>query len=70
MEIINAARKVTGREIPIGLTHRREGDAPVLVADSSRAREALGWEPVYGDIETVIEHAWVWLKAAIEKGCL
>lgn len=70
MEIINAASKVTGREIPIRLTPRREGDPPVLVADSSRAREALGWEPVYDDIETVIEHAWGWLKAALEKGCL
>ena len=67
-EIIEAARKVTGRDINVIDTPRREGDPPFLVADSSRAINELGWKPQYGDIEVIIKHAWQWLNAAIDRG--
>lgn len=37
---------------------RRQGDPPVLIADSSKARQELGWHPKYPDLETIVAHAW------------
>lgn len=59
-QVIDVARKVTGREIKIIDAPRREGDPAVLVADSTLAREKLGWVPSHADIETIIQHAWQW----------
>jgi UDP-glucose 4-epimerase len=60
MEVIEAARRVTGHPIPAVIGERRPGDPPELVADSSRAREQLGWQPEYTDIESIVETAWRW----------
>ncbi len=65
-EVVEAARRVTGREIPVRLSPRREGDPPVLVADSALARRELGWRPVMSDLETIIETAWRWHLARPE----
>ncbi|SMD10301.1 MULTISPECIES: UDP-glucose 4-epimerase GalE [Primorskyibacter] len=64
-EVINAAEKVIGKnhKIPYRIAPRRAGDAAVLVADSRRAREELGWSPQTPDIETIIETAWNWHRA-------
>jgi UDP-glucose 4-epimerase len=59
-EVIEAARRVTGHPIPLRDDPPREGDPPVLVADAGRAREELGWNPQYPDIEEIIAHAWQW----------
>jgi UDP-glucose 4-epimerase len=59
-EVIAAARRVTGHPIPLRDDPPREGDPPVLVADSARARAELGWVPQYPDIDTIIAHAWQW----------
>jgi UDP-glucose 4-epimerase len=59
-EVIDTARAVTGRDIPLLEGERRPGDPARLVADSSRARERLGWAPRYGALETIIAHAWQW----------
>jgi len=59
-EIIETARRVTGRPIPAEVGPRRPGDPPTLVADATRAREAFGWEPVYADIEPIVASAWRW----------
>lgn len=59
-EIVDACRKVTGKEIPEHLTERRPGDPSELVADSSLARSVLEWSPQYMDIEPIIETAWRW----------
>ncbi len=59
-QIIDTAVQVTGREIPVQLGDRRAGDAAVLVANADRARQVLGWQPQYSDIEEIIRHAWVW----------
>ncbi len=60
MEVIEAARRVTGHPIPVVVGERRPGDPPELVADSSRARAQLGWQPEYTDIESIVETAWRW----------
>lgn len=59
-EVIQAAQRVTGRDISFEEVARRAGDPPVLVASSQRAREVLGWKPMFTDIEAIIETAWRW----------
>ncbi|MDM8000433.1 MAG: UDP-glucose 4-epimerase GalE [Dehalococcoidia bacterium] len=62
LEVIQAARDVTGIDIPVRLRPRREGDPAVLVASSSRARSELGWNPRYPKLEPIIESAWQWMR--------
>ena len=59
-EVIEAARKVTGKNIESKIAPRRAGDPSRLVADARKAREVLGWNPQFPDIETIIESAWAW----------
>lgn len=61
-EMIEAARKVTGHEIPAKVVPRRAGDPAVLIAKSDKAREVLGWEPKKDNIELIIQDAWNWHK--------
>ena len=61
-EVIEAARKVTGREIPVRDEDRRPGDPPQLIAANARARELLGWEP-RRSLEEMIADAWAWHEA-------
>lgn len=63
LEVIEAARKVSGRDIPYEIGPRRAGDPPVLVASSGQAREKLGWTPKFDRIEPIIETAWTWHRA-------
>ena len=63
LQVIEAARKVTGRDIPYEIGPRRAGDPPVLVASSTQAREKLGWTPKFDRIEPIIETAWAWHRA-------
>jgi UDP-glucose 4-epimerase len=63
LEVIEAARKVSGRDIPYDIGPRRAGDPPVLVASSGQARGKLGWTPKYDRIEPIIETAWAWHRA-------
>jgi UDP-glucose 4-epimerase len=62
-QVIEAARQVTGLDIPYEVASRRVGDPPVLVASSARAREALGWAPVHTELEAIIGTAWRWHQA-------
>lgn len=59
-EIIESARRVTGKEILVEESPRRTGDPARLIADSKAAREQLGWQPKYDDIDTIVSHAWAW----------
>ncbi len=62
MEVIEAARRVTGREISIRLAERRAGDPPRLVGDAGLLRKELGWTPSHPDIENILDSAWSWHK--------
>lgn len=62
MEIIETAKKVTGKAIPFSIGPRRAGDPPKLIGDSARIRQVLNWQPAYADIETIIETAWQWQR--------
>jgi UDP-glucose 4-epimerase len=59
-QVIEAARVVTGRPIPVTLADRRPGDPPILVGSGEKAKRLLGWQPQYADLETILEHAWQW----------
>ncbi len=64
-EVIDAARRVTGRRVRVIEEGRRQGDPARLVAESSRARQQLGWRPRFADLETIISHAWSWEKRVL-----
>ncbi|MEP0885311.1 NAD-dependent epimerase/dehydratase family protein, partial [Trichocoleus sp. ST-U3] len=59
-QVIEAARVVTGRSIPVTMADRRPGDPPSLVGSGEKAQRLLGWQPQYADLETILEHAWQW----------
>ena len=59
-QMLEAAREVTGKEIPAKMAPRRPGDPDSLVAASDKAREVLGWQPQYDDVHDIIATAWKW----------
>lgn len=59
-EVIETAKIVTGRDIKTVECDRRVGDPPVLVGSSDKARNTLGWNPQYADLEQIITHALAW----------
>jgi len=60
MEVIEAARKVTGREIRVRVEPPRAGDPPRLVADPAKSKVVLGWVPAKSDLHTILDSAWRW----------
>jgi len=62
-EVVRAVEEVTGRPVPVVEAPRRPGDPPELVADSTRAREQLGWKPQHSDLRTIVSTAWRWHEA-------
>ncbi len=62
-EVIEAARKITGKNIEAKISPRRAGDPSRLVANAAKAKEVLGWNPQFPEIEKIIESAWKWHEA-------
>ena len=62
-EVIETARRVTGHPIPANVVPRRAGDPAQLIASSQKARDILGWDPKFADLETIIASAWKWHKS-------
>jgi UDP-glucose-4-epimerase GalE len=61
-EVLESARRVTGREIPVEYGPRRPGDPAVLFADAGKIQRELGWSARYTDIDQIIATAWNWFK--------
>lgn len=61
-QVIDIAGEITRITIPVVVGERRAGDPARLVADSKQAQTVLGWQPQYGDLTTIIAHAWQWEK--------
>lgn len=59
-EVIETARRITGRPIPEIVQGRRPGDPAILIASSDRIRAELGWEPRFPHLEEIIQSAWDW----------
>ncbi len=62
-EVVEAARKITGKNIEAKIAPRRAGDPSRLVADATKAKKILGWNPQFPEIEKIIESAWQWHEA-------
>ncbi|MDP2950615.1 MAG: UDP-glucose 4-epimerase GalE [Chloroflexota bacterium] len=60
LQVIEAARKVAERPIPVHEEARRPGDPPVLVASAEKAKAELGWQPQVTALEEIIDSAWRW----------
>ena len=62
-EVIEAARRVTGKDIPVRVGPRRPGDPAVLIASSDKIKRELGWQPEFQDLGLIVESAWRWMQA-------
>jgi len=60
LEVIESARRVTGRPIAVEECERRAGDPAVLVASSERIKLELGWQPKFAELDKIIASAWQW----------
>ncbi len=64
-EVIRSVERVSGRSVPWRLAPRREGDAPAMVADASRAAVELSWKPSFSNLDTLVETAWRWFSSRV-----
>jgi len=62
LEVLRAVEKVTGKSVPHKIAPRREGDPTELVADSTKLRKTLGWEPRHSGIEEIVRDAWAYYQ--------
>ena len=60
IEMVDAAKKITGVDFKVEYVERRPGDPAVLIGSNKKAKEILGWEPRYSDIENILKDAWAW----------
>jgi UDP-glucose 4-epimerase len=63
-EVIESAKRISGRDVPVVMGPRRAGDAPVLVASADRARRVLGWEAKRPSLDEIVSDAWKWHSRA------
>ncbi len=66
-DVIETARKITGKEIKVEIAPRRAGDPSALVANAQKAREVLGWNPQIPELEKIVESAWMWHQELDQK---
>ena len=59
-EVIDAAKRITGKPINVIFGDRRAGDPPALVGSAAKAQSILDWQPKYADINLILQHAWQW----------
>jgi UDP-glucose 4-epimerase len=60
LEVIDAVKRVGGRDFAVKLSQRRPGDPAAIVADATRIRSQLGWAPQFDDLDTIVSHALAW----------
>jgi UDP-glucose 4-epimerase len=60
MEVLQAIEREAGERLPSVNGPRRAGDPAALIADPTRARDALGFNPIHSDLETIVRTAWAW----------
>jgi UDP-glucose 4-epimerase len=59
-EVVTAVERISGRTLPVELAVRRAGDLPIVVADTSKLTQILGWTPKYADLDIIIRTALAW----------
>lgn len=58
--VIQSAKRVSGKAIPVQEGQRRQGDPARLVANADKIKRELGWQPAYPDLDAIVGHAWQW----------
>jgi UDP-glucose 4-epimerase len=66
-EIVSLVSKISGKDIKVEMGERRAGDPSSLIADSTKARQQLNWNPDASNIENIVETAWKWASKHFEK---
>ncbi len=66
-DVVDVAKKITGIDFPVAETERRAGDAPALVADSTKLKKCTGWHPQHDNLEFIIMTAWEWEKKLLKS---
>lgn len=66
-DVIAAVERVTKKSVPFKIVGRRSGDAAILVAEPSYAKETLGWEAEFKSIDSIVETAWNWEKKRVRS---
>jgi hypothetical protein len=59
-QVLDVTRSVTGIDFPVKEPQRREGDSPILVADSSKLKQRSDWKPMYDELKYIVKTAWDW----------
>ncbi len=67
LEVMRAVEQVTGRKVPHEIGPRREGDPPVLVANSEKLKRTLGWKPKFVEMQDIVSTAWRFTNARIDN---
>jgi UDP-glucose 4-epimerase len=65
LEVIDAVKRVSGRNFAVMVSDRRPGDPAAIVADSTKIRTMLGWLPQFDDLDTIVAHAIAWERQSI-----
>ncbi len=60
LEVLDAVKRVSGRDFPVEVSGRRPGDPASIVADVGRIRRTLDWQPHFDDLDTIVGHALAW----------
>jgi UDP-glucose 4-epimerase len=60
LEVIDAVKRVSGRDFPVRLSGRRSGDAAVVIAQSEKIRDRLGWRPQHDNLDSIVRDALSW----------
>ncbi len=60
LEVIESVKRVSRRDFDVVITSPRPGDPPVLISDTKKAENILGWKPSFRDIDSIVETAWRW----------
>jgi UDP-glucose 4-epimerase len=67
LEVLETARRISGRNFPVEFAGRRPGDPASLVADVSRIHATLDWRPLYDNLDTIVTHALAWERRLATK---
>jgi UDP-glucose 4-epimerase len=67
LEVIDSVRRVAGHDFPVRLSDRRAGDPAAIVADASRLRAMLGWQPQFDDLDQIVAHALAWERRLVDS---
>jgi len=66
-QVLDVVKRISGSDFLVKQESPRPGDAPMLVADITRATSVLGWTPTRSDLDTIVRTAWNWHKGLVRK---